>query len=71
MKKNQLRGIAVLGVLLLAFIVISFAAPFAKTGVFWVAFLFGIIAIGVSGGGCYRNCTGNNKRNQRERKFAV
>ena len=53
MKKNQLRGIAVLGILLIVFVVISFVVPFAKTGAFWVAFVFGIIALAVSGAGCY------------------
>lgn len=52
MKKNQLRGIAVLGILLIVFVVISFVVPFAKTGAFWVAFAFGIIALAVSGAGC-------------------
>lgn len=45
MSKEGLRGYIVLVVLFVAFSVISIAPPFAKTGVFWIAYLFGVIAI--------------------------
>lgn len=45
MGKNEIRGYIVDAVLLIVFSVIAFAAPFAKTGVFWMAYLFGVIAI--------------------------
>ena len=45
MEKNQKRTVAVLGILLVAFTVISFVVPFLKNGVFWLSYLFGIIAI--------------------------
>ena len=45
MGKNEIRGYIVDAILLIVFSVIAFAAPFAKTGVFWMAYLFGVIAI--------------------------
>lgn len=45
MVKNEIRGYIVDAILLIVFSVIAFAAPFAKTGIFWMAYLFGVIAI--------------------------
>ena len=42
---NRIRGYVILAVVLVAFAVISFVAPFEKTWTFWMAFAFGIIAI--------------------------
>lgn len=45
MEKNTVRGLIVLAILLIAFIVIALAVPFARTAVFWLGFGFAIIAI--------------------------
>lgn len=45
MKKNEKRGIAVLGILVLAYFLIALLVPFHKNIIFWTAFLFGLIAI--------------------------
>ncbi len=44
--KNGIRGYIILGVIFAVFCVIAFAPPFAKTGTFWIAYLFALIAIG-------------------------
>ena len=45
MTKNQIRGSIFLVVILAVFSVIAFAVPFAKTSVFWVAYIFAVVAI--------------------------
>jgi hypothetical protein len=45
MKKNVIRGYITLAVLFIVLTVIAFAAPFAKTSVFWIAYLFAVVAI--------------------------
>lgn len=45
MSKNKVRGYVTLAVLLVVLSVIAFAAPFAKTAVFWLAYVFAGIAI--------------------------
>ena len=45
MKKNTVRGLIVLAILLVAFIAIAFAVPFARTTVFWLGFGFAVLAI--------------------------
>lgn len=45
MKKSSVRGYIVLGILFLVFSVIAFAAPFTKNVAFWMAYIFGVIAI--------------------------
>ena len=45
MSKNGKRGYAVLAILLVVFSVISFAVPFTKNEVFFMAYIFGVIAI--------------------------
>lgn len=47
MKKDTIRGIAALGILLILYILIVFLIPFVKTAVFWVSFVFTLIAFGV------------------------
>jgi len=45
MGKNELRGYIVDAILFVVFSVIAFAAPFEMNGVFWLAYIFGVIAI--------------------------
>lgn len=45
MNKNMTRFLAVLAVVFAVFIVVAFVIPFARTGVFWIAFVFGLIAM--------------------------
>lgn len=44
MKKNSKLGYAVLGIVFILFNVIAFAIPTVKTGTFWVAYIFSVIA---------------------------
>ena len=43
--KNGIRFLVSIGILFVIFNVISFAVPFAKSSVFWISYVFGIIAI--------------------------
>ena len=45
MSKNEQRRYIILAVIFIVFSVIAFAAPFNKNGVFWLSYLFGVIAI--------------------------
>ncbi len=45
MEKNKKRGIAALAIVFLVFQVISFAAPFSRNAVFWLAYLFALTAM--------------------------
>lgn len=45
MSKNVLRGYVVDAIVFVLFSVIAFAAPFKMNGVFWCAYVFGVIAI--------------------------
>ena len=45
MNKTSTKGYIVLGLIFVVFTVIAFAAPFNKTGVFALAYIFGVIAI--------------------------
>lgn len=45
MKKNTVRGLIVLALLLCVLSVIAFIVPFAKTATFWLAFGFGVFAL--------------------------
>ena len=45
LSKNAVRFLIFMGLALLVFNVISFAVPFAKTGAFWIGYLFGMIAV--------------------------
>ena len=49
MKKDTIRGIVGLGVILVLYILIAFLIPFVHTAVFWVSFLFTLMAFGVVG----------------------
>lgn len=44
MKKNSKLGYAILGIAFVLFNVIAFAIPTAKTGTFWVAYAFSVVA---------------------------
>jgi len=45
MSKNGMRGCIVLAIVLAVFSVVAFAAPFSMTAPFWIAYVFGVIAI--------------------------
>ncbi len=45
MTKNGKRGYFVLAILFVVFSVISFVVPFSKKAPFWIAYVFGVIAI--------------------------
>lgn len=47
MKKDTIRWIIGLGVLLVLYILIAFLIPFVHTATFWVSFIFTLIAFGV------------------------
>ena len=53
MKKDTLRGIAGLGVLLILYILIACLIPFAKTATYWVSFVFTLIAFCVVAASIY------------------
>ena len=45
MTKNQIRAITVMAIVLIVFSVIAFALPFKMNSLFWLSYLFGILAI--------------------------
>lgn len=45
MSKNKLRFYVVIAAIFVALTVIAFAVPFAKTGSFWVAYVFAVLAL--------------------------
>ena len=45
MNKNQIRGLVAAGIGLVLFNVLAFVIPFVKSGTFWAAYIFGMIAI--------------------------
>lgn len=45
MKKKN--GYLILGLIFIVFTVISFVPPFTRTAVFWLSYLFGLLAIGI------------------------
>lgn len=47
MKKDTMRGLVALGVLLVLYVLIAFLIPFAHTAAFWVSFAFTLIAFAV------------------------
>ena len=53
MKKDTLRWIIGLGVLLILYILIAFLIPFVKTATFWVSFVFTLVAFGVVAASIY------------------
>lgn len=53
MKKDTMRGVVGLSVLLILYILIAFLIPFAKTATFWVSFVFTLIAFCVVAASIY------------------
>lgn len=53
MKKDTIRGIVVLAVLLVLYILIAFLIPFVHTATFWLSFVFTLIAFGVVAASIY------------------
>ena len=53
MKKDTLRGIVVLAVLLILYVLIAFTIPFAHTATFWVSIMFTLTAFGVVAASIY------------------
>ena len=53
MKKDAVRGVVVLGVLLVLYMLIAFLIPFVHTATFWVSFVFTLIAFGVVAASIY------------------
>ena len=53
MKKEIIRGSIGLGVLLVLYILAAFLIPFVHTAVFWVSFVFTLIAFGVAAASIY------------------
>ena len=49
MNKNTIRGMLGMAVLLVLYILVAFLIPFVHTAVFWVSFVFTLIAFGVVG----------------------
>lgn len=45
MKKNQIRGLAVVFIILAVFSAISFLPPFKMTETFWLSYIFGVISV--------------------------
>lgn len=48
MNKNKIRGIIILGVVLVAYLVLALVIPFKHTATYWIGFIFGIVGIIVS-----------------------
>lgn len=44
-KKNMTRSIAILAIVLVVYCILVFAIPFARGGVFWLSFVFTLIAL--------------------------
>ena len=53
MKKDTIRGIIALTVVLALYILIAFLIPFVHTAVFWVSFVFTLIAFAVVAASMY------------------
>ena len=53
MKKDTVRGIVALAVLLVLYILIAFLIPFVHTATFWVSFVFTLIAFAVVAASIY------------------
>ena len=53
MKKDTIRGIIALGVLLVLYILIAFLIPFVHTATFWVSFIFTLISFAVVAASIY------------------
>lgn len=53
MKKNFARSTVCLGVLLVLYMLLAFLIPFVKTAVFWISFVFTLVAFAVTGWSLY------------------
>ena len=53
MNKDTIRGLVVLGVLLVLYILVAFLIPFVHTATFWVSFVFTLIAFAVVAASIY------------------
>lgn len=53
MKKDFVRSTICLGVLLVLYILLAFLISFAKTAVFWISFVFTLVAFAVTGWALY------------------
>lgn len=53
MKKDFVRFALCLGVLLMLYILLAFLIPFVKTAVFWISFVFTLVAFAVTGWALY------------------
>lgn len=53
MKKDFVRIALCLGVLLMLYILLAFLIPFVKTAVFWISFVFTLVAFAVTGWALY------------------
>ena len=53
MKKDTMRGIVALAVVLVLYILIAFLIPFVHTATFWVSFVFTLIAFAVVAASIY------------------
>ena len=49
MKNNTIRGMIAAAVLLVMYLLLAFVIPFERTSVFWISFVFTIVAFGVAG----------------------
>ena len=47
MNKNTIRGMLGMAVLLVLYILVAFLIPFVHTAVFWVSFVFTLVAFAV------------------------
>lgn len=54
MRKNLIRTYGVLAILFVVLTVVVFAVPFVKNGVFWLAYLFALVAIALQGYAIYK-----------------
>lgn len=52
MNKSKVRGIIILAIVLVAYLVLALVIPFKHTATFWIGFVFGIIGLLVSVIGC-------------------
>ena len=53
MKKDFARSTVCLGVLLVLYMLLAFLIPFVKTAVFWISFVFTLVAFAVTGWSLY------------------
>lgn len=71
MTKNAVRTIVVLAVVFVVFTVIAFAVPFAKSAVFWISYVFGLVAIAAQGYALHAAFAGQGSLNSKLYGFPV